>query len=176
MSSDRDSPIPLKAASQRDESVRDQDKTNRLERTKNKKKGSSVFSVTGLGRCNFRKDPLRSWLQLVGSLTRPLSPKPFAVFHRIPPRPLSLPRAILLADLIHLFPRHPRRNVRQRGGRGWAFSRAPTRGRVIGRAISSFIKRIVRPLGVARHAGVGGECRKGTLEGVGRGRVVTPTK
>lgn len=35
-------------------------------------------------------------------------------------------------------------------------------GRVIGRAISSFIKRIVRLLGVARHTGVGGECRKGT--------------
>lgn len=44
------------------------------------------------------------------------------------------------------------------------------------RAISSFIKRIVRPVGVARHAGVGGERRKGAVEGEGRGRVVTPTK
>lgn len=40
-------------------------------------------------------------------------------------------------------------------------------GRVIGRAISSFIKRIVRLLGVARHTGVGGECRKGTAGGKG---------
>lgn len=87
-------------------------------------------------------------------------------------------RAILLADLICLFRRHPHRNVRQRGGGGRAFSRdAMGRvGRVIGGAISSFIKRIVRPLGVARHAGVGGERRKGTAEGKGRGRVVTPTK
>ena len=40
-------------------------------------------------------------------------------------------------------------------------------GRVIGRAISSFIKRIVRLLGVARHTEVGGECRKGTAGGKG---------
>lgn len=83
-----------------------------------------MFSVTGLGRCNFRKDPLRSWLQLVGALTRPLSPKPHAVFRQIPFAPFSARgRAILLADLICLFPRHPSSgNVRQRGGRGWAFS------------------------------------------------------
>lgn len=78
---------------------------------KNKKKGSSVFSVTGLGRCNFRKDPLRSWLQLVGALTRPLSPKPFAVFRQDSLSALLFgDHAILLADLICLFRRHPHPN------------------------------------------------------------------
>lgn len=108
--------------------------------------------LTDLGRCNFREDPLRRWVQLVGALTRPLShqgasyPLPFSFQSAsfFPSLPLSfrfllarvaalssshalacaLP-AILLANLICLFLPSPKRRSKRVG-----FQPAASRKRV----------------------------------------------
>lgn len=106
----------------------------------------------------------------MGGLTRPLSPKPFAATSQIPPK--NRLDAILLADLICLFRWRQTPPKQSKEGLPGFQPRDPMGAgvdRVIGGAISSFIKRIVLPSGGgSSHRGRRGGRRSVEKGGAGR--------